>query len=71
MAQNDSPNGVDRASHLLESLNLPTRPSFAGFLEHLYRERYSGPVTFHFENGIARVVELTRAVKLPLDRVGK
>lgn len=67
-----SGNGTDRAAatNPFETLDLPAAPSFAGLLEHLYQQRYSGSVTFHFENGTPRGVVLTQARQVSLARPG-
>lgn len=50
----------------LDSMNQPTPLTFPELLERLYHLRYQGKVTFHFVGGVARAVELSQPVQVPL-----
>jgi hypothetical protein len=63
--------GMHTPPNPFETLDLPAAPSFASLLERLYQQRYSGSVTFHFENGIPRGVVLTQVQQVALARGAK
>lgn len=50
----------------LADFDLASRPSFAALLEHLYQQRYQGPILFHFAAGVPRMVEFQQSLQVPL-----
>lgn len=64
------PPAAARTAALLDTIDLSAEPSFYELLQHLYTQRFNGPVILHCENGIPKIVEFTQPVRINLGKGG-
>lgn len=53
---------------LLHTLNASDEPSAGTILETVYRTKFSGGVTMHFDRGTLKMIELGRPIRIDLTR---
>jgi hypothetical protein len=53
---------------LVDSLDVKTEPTFALILDLLYRTRYSGAITLHCYEGVPKIAECGKPIRIDLTR---